>query len=105
MDREFRVGDFVTVQGRSESSDGRLGRIERIDEGEYQVRMLQAHRRWAAHTTAQRREWLRLDMSRSCETVSGSKAQSCHVLTWLRWGWVRMDTLRLFFPTLKLCTK
>jgi superfamily II DNA or RNA helicase len=59
-DREFRVGDFVTVQGRSESSDGRLGRIERIDEGEYQVRMLQAHRRWAAHTTAQRREWLRL---------------------------------------------
>jgi superfamily II DNA or RNA helicase len=57
-DRPLRVGDFVSIRGRSASSDGRLGRIERIEGDVYQVRMLMPHRRWAVQTTPQNREWL-----------------------------------------------
>ena len=42
--------------------------------------------------------------SRSCATAFAWRVRSCRNLTWSLSGWVQMDTLRLFFPTLRLCT-
>jgi superfamily II DNA or RNA helicase len=52
----LKVGDFVVIRGRGE----RLGRIERVEAGWYQVRSLMAHRRWAMHTSQRRPEELEL---------------------------------------------
>jgi len=50
----LKVGDFVVIR------DERLGRIERVNDEWYQVRALMAHRRWAVHTSARRRDELEL---------------------------------------------
>ena len=53
-DAPLKVGDFVVIR------DERLGRIERVNDEWYQVRALMAHRRWAVHTSARRRDELEL---------------------------------------------